>query len=113
MIEEERKQVFGGGWVTALDVSPFLRMREIIESLAAWCGGLEEEEDPFFKENSTREVCFKGLRQGEWLHSGVLHRELPRVFIRRLERGRRGSKTIRRWYKINDSLVNHSTIRSE
>lgn len=48
MVEKERKQEFDDGWVTTLDVSPFLQTREFIESLTSWCGGLDEEEEYLF-----------------------------------------------------------------
>lgn len=59
MVEEERKQVFKGGWVMALDVPPFLRTKEFIASMAEWCGGLIDKELDCWRLNWLEEVCFK------------------------------------------------------
>lgn len=59
VIEEERKQKFDGGWVTALDVPPFFRTTEFIDSLASWCGVRAKQDDDSCKSNWLKEVRFK------------------------------------------------------
>lgn len=58
-IAEGRKQVFSGGWITVLDIPPFLRTYKLILSVADLCGGAVEDEDIVGGEELMEEVSFK------------------------------------------------------
>lgn len=56
---EGRRIEFTGGWVTVLNVPPFLRLIEFFFSLADWCRVLEERERLGWEELWLDEVCFR------------------------------------------------------
>lgn len=59
LIAERRKSTFSEGWISVLDVPPFLRTRRLISSQANLCGGLSEEEEILGDEVSMEEISFR------------------------------------------------------